>query len=457
MQVGLTRQRALEARPRSYRREEEAEWTIKLKFTVARLYAPGGTKGRWWGDAGTPIWEVSSLRIRGQNVKKRHWIGIGAVVFVAGFAAVMAAINVDRMMGRGGKAEPEIVMLGGTSPTVLAQGGVPAGLDFRASAKKMLKSLASIETVTAGEDIFGRRFTRPGGSGSGVIVSDDGYIVTNNHVVTDRGREVDRVLVTVGDDTVNAKIVGRDPRSDLAVLKIDKTGLTPIEFGDSDALDIGEWVIAAGNPLGYTNTISVGIVSSKGRQLPTEDSVVFVDGIQTDAAINMGNSGGPLGDSSGRLVGINVAIASLDGGSLGIGFAIPVNRMREAVKEIIDHGHVRYGDIGLVVEQQSSAILSIERFRDQLKRLSNSSSEPPQTGIVVANIYRNSAAEQAGLKRYDVVTKINGKVMNELIDYQSFIADKKPGDKLILDVWSAGKTKQVTVVLREAGSLEESF
>lgn len=322
----------------------------------------------------------------------------------------------------------------------------------------MLASLATIDTVASGEDLFGRRVSRPAGSGSGVVVSADGYIVTNNHVVTYQGQVVSKVLVTLDDKkTMDATIVGRDPRSDLAVLKVDRTGLTPIEFGDSDKLVVGQWVIAAGNPLGYSNTISAGIISSLGRQLPSDNSALFVDGIQTDAAINMGNSGGPLGDEQGRLVGINVAIASLDGGSVGIGFAIPVNRVRTVVSDIIKYGHVRYGVLGMEVERESRAILSIDRYRERLKEIAGTNADPPKAGAIVSGVDAGSAAAQAGIKPFDVVTSIDGKPVQEVRDYQVAMANKRPGEKVSFGVWSGGTTKTVQATLKEAAPAEESF
>ena len=383
-------------------------------------------------------------------------IAIGSVVFVAGFAAVMAALNVDRILARPAPEKEVLVIDSEPSPNLLVQGGAASGIDFRAPAQRMLPSLVSIDTIASGQDIFGRSVTRSAGSGSGVIVSEDGYIVTNNHVVTFRGRQVDRVIVTFSDkEATEATIIGRDPRSDLAVLKVDKGNLQPIEMGDSDLLEVGEWVIAAGSPLGYTNTISVGIVSSKGRQLPSDDNAVFVDGIQTDAAINQGNSGGPLADAQGRLIGINVAIASFDGGSVGIGFAIPVNRMRTVVQDIREFGYVRYGALGAVVERESRAILSIDRYRNQLRNFTNASSAPPETGIVLASIYNGSAADRAGLRRYDVITEINGQPMNEVRDFQVFMSDKKPGQTLNLKVWSRGEIKTIQTTLDEAATASE--
>jgi len=318
--------------------------------------------------------------------------------------------------------------------------------------------VVSIDTQSQGEDFFGRRFVQQSGSGSGVVISEDGYVVTNNHVVSDRGRQVDRVAVVFSDGkSLEAEIVGRDPRSDIAVLKVNQNGLKPISIGNSDKLEIGEWVIAAGNPLGYRNTISVGVVSSKGRPLAAEDSAIFVDGIQTDAAINQGNSGGALCDANGNLVGINVAIASNSGGSIGIGFAIPVNRMKAVVDDIIKDGFVKYGTTGFFVRDDSGLILNLNRYRQQLKRAVGTDAEPPQEGVVIGQIASGSPAARVGIRTLDVILSVNGKAMKELKDYQVFIADKRPGEKLEVKLWSAGTEKTVSVVLAESLVAEQEF
>ena len=189
---------------------------------------------------------------------------------------------------------------------------------------------------------FERGALRETGQGSGVILSKNGIIVTNNHVVEvpndPEHAIVEQVKVRLQDKRVfTAKVVGRDRRADLAVLKIEATDLQPIEVGDSSKLEIGQWVVAVGNPLGFDNTVSVGVVSSLGRSLGLENSFLL-DGIQTDAAINPGNSGGALTDAAGQLVGINAAIASGNGGSVDIGFAIPVNTVRRVVDQILKFG-----------------------------------------------------------------------------------------------------------------------
>ena len=387
-------------------------------------------------------------------MSKRNFITAG-FVFVAAFAAVFVALQLNS------KIQSQTPTSLFSKPDVIT--AIPAQLsttpaDFKAASKRILESVVSIDTQSQGEDFFGRRFVQQAGSGSGVIISEDGYVVTNNHVVTDQGRQVDRVAVVFSDGkSVEAEVVGRDPRSDIAVLKIKQSGLKPIQIGNSDKLEIGEWVIAAGNPLGYRNTISVGVVSSKGRPLTAEDSAIFVDGIQTDAAINQGNSGGALCDAQGNLVGINVAIASNSGGSIGIGFAIPVNRMKLVVDDIIKNGSVKYGTTGFFVRDDSSIVLNLNRYRQQLKRAVGTENEPPNNGVVIGQVESGSPAARAGIRPLDVILSVNGKAMKELRDYQVFIADKRPGEKLELKIWSVGTEKSVTLVLVDSSNSEQAF
>lgn len=321
--------------------------------------------------------------------------------------------------------------------------------DFTAAAKHILPSIVSVTTLMQGETWFGERFVQPSGTGSGVVLSKDGYIVTNNHVVTSGGRRLaDQILVKFSDEsTVPAKVVGTDPRADIAVLKVERNDLTPIVVGNSDEIQVGEWVIAAGNPLGFEQTVSVGIISSKGRPLQSVDNAIFVDGLQTDAAINKGNSGGALCDAQGRLVGINTMIASTDQGSIGIGFAIPVNRVKAVVDDLIKYGRAHYGRLGISVRSDSS-ILSIPEIRAQLQREVGSSKAPPSKGVIIVEV-QPGPAQQAGIMPLDVITAINGKAMNTTQDYQVFMADKKPGEKIEMTLWSRGQTKTVSVTLAD--------
>ncbi len=348
-------------------------------------------------------------------------------------------------------AAPQVDYLVETAPTMPVQAAGATVPDFRAAAKRILPSIVSITTLNEGENWFGERFIEPAGSGSGVVISKSGYIVTNNHVVTMGGRRLaDKIVVKFHDGkSEEASLVGRDPRADIAVLKVKRQDIAPVTMGDSANLEPGEWAIAAGNPLGFEQTISVGVVSSLGRPLRSQDYAVFVDGIQTDAAINQGNSGGALCDSQGRLVGINTMIASTDQGSVGIGFAIPVNRVKSVVDDIVKYGHAKYGRIGLAVRNDSS-VLSVPAARRQLMQIVQTTSEPPSKGVLVQQVYQNGPAALAGVRRWDVLTSINGKPMNETMDYQVYMSDKKPGESLTIVLWSAGETKTVKVTLDEA-------
>ncbi len=376
-------------------------------------------------------------------------IGKGMALFAIVFAGAYGAMVWFNQTK--GTEKPLIVYKSdpGANLAVQNAGALP---DFRSAVQKILPSVVSIDTLVQGENWFGEQVIEPTGSGSGVVLSQNGYIVTNNHVVTNGGRRVaDRIIVKFKDGTSEeATIVGRDPRSDLAVLKVNRNDLTPVTVGDSAKLEVGEWTIAAGNPLGFEHTISVGVVSSIGRPLQSSDSAIFVDGIQTDAAINQGNSGGALCDSEGRLIGINTMIATTDQGSIGIGFAIPANRVRAVVDDIIKFGRARYGRVGVSVRRDSS-ILTIPRARQQLMEIVGTTTEPPEEGVLVQQVFDGGPAARAGLKPLDIILSIDGKETKETRDYQVIMANKKPGDQIKLKVWSAGQAKDLTVTLDDAG------
>lgn len=370
---------------------------------------------------------------------------------VSAFVGVVAAV----------KLLPGNPVVGQVEPPKRAQGVLlPAAnvtsTDFRGAVKVILPSVVSIDTIVEGTNYFNERVQRKAQSGSGVVTSEDGYIVTNAHVVLidtfgGEKRPADGVNVTLSDGrVVGAKIVGYDTRSDLAVLKVEAKNLDPIEMGDSSTLEVGQWVVAVGNPLGYENTVSVGVVSSINRPLPMGDRAVFIDGIQTDAAINMGNSGGALCNAEGQLVGINTAIASIGGGNIGLAFAIPVKRMATVVDDIIKKGRPVYGTLGVRVYQPYSMIRDA-RTRKQLVELTKSPSEPPQNGIIVDEVDPSGGAGNAGLKSLDVVTEMDGKPINSIEDFLIVISPKRPGDKVELTIWSKGKVRKATATLQEAG------
>jgi S1-C subfamily serine protease len=210
-------------------------------------------------------------------------------------------------------------------------------------------------------------------------------------------------------------------------------------------LEIGEWVIAVGNPLGYENTVSVGVVSSLGRTLPTEASIL-VDAIQTDAAINQGNSGGALANAQGELVGINSAIASNSGGSIGIGFAIPIDRAKRIVDEILKHGRVRYGWLGIETDRRAG-LLENPRARAELQSIVGAM--PPSTGVLVQSARRGSPAERAGMGRFDVLLAIDGKSIKEPMDFQLTMLDRRPGEVIEVKFWSRGETRTAKIKLED--------
>ncbi|MCW5937167.1 MAG: trypsin-like peptidase domain-containing protein [Fimbriimonadaceae bacterium] len=372
-------------------------------------------------------------------------------VFLAVFAGVFGALQLNRVV------ETRQVSTRLNQPPVVLKNASLEGVadnDFRATAKKVLPSVVSIDTRVRGR-MFGEVMDRPYSQGSGVVIDQSGYIVTNNHVVrVDMGfrgsRLADAVSVTLSDGrTAPAKIVGTDPRADLAVLKVELPNLVPIDLGDSSKLEVGEWVLAIGNPLGFKNTLSAGVVSSIGRQLPSQTNSVFIDGIQTDAAINQGNSGGALVNSAGQLVGINSSIASINGGNVGIGFAIPVNRMKTVVEDILKFGYAKYGILGVSLSPRSQ-LLAMADARAELRQYANASTDPPDHGVVVLDVQQGLPAAQAGIGRWDVITSINGKEVKEPTDFFAAVSPLRPGAKVTVKVWQSGAVKDVSLTLAEA-------
>src|SRR5947209_15834287 len=268
--------------------------------------------------------------------------------------------------------------------------------------------------------------------GSGVVISPDGYIVTNHHVVD--GAE--QITVELTDRrSFPAKVVGTDPPSDLAVLKIDAKELPVLTLGDSDKVRVGDIVLAVGNPLGVGQTVTMGIISAKGRRTGLSDGS-FEDFLQTDAPINQGNSGGALVNTSGELVGINSQILSPSGGNIGIGFAIPSNMARTVTEQLINKGRVRRGQLGVYVQAVTEDIaqgLGLKEAR----------------GVVVSSVQKGSAAERAGLKPNDVITAFNGNAVNDANELRNLVAATQPGSDATLTVIRDGREQQLKVTLGE--------
>src|SRR3989442_910779 len=274
---------------------------------------------------------------------------------------------------------------------------------------------------------------RAHGLGSGVIISTDGYILTNHHVIDG----ADQIKVDLNDDrTLDAKVVGTDPLSDLAVLKIDASNLPVLALGDSDKVRVGDVVLAIGNPMGIGQTVTMGIISAKGRHTGLQGSGSFEDFLQTDAPINQGNSGGALVSTNSELIGINSQILTPSGGSIGIGFAIPSNMARTVTDTLVKTGKVRRGQLGIVVVKAGS---------DPAKALGVKETK----GVVVAQVAPGGPADKAGLKAGDVITSFNGTDVNDINTFRNQVASSGPGSEVTLTVLRDGKQQQLRAKLGE--------
>lgn len=267
------------------------------------------------------------------------------------------------------------------------------------------------------------------GSGSGFIIRKDGLILTNNHLV----EGAKEITVTLADKRAyNATVVGRDPKTDLAVLRIKpKEELSVVQLGDSDALQVGDWVLAIGNPFGLSNTVTVGIVSAKGRVIGAGP---YDDFIQTDASINPGNSGGPLFNARGEVIGINSAIFSQSGGNIGIGFAIPINLAKRLLPELETTGSVTRGWLGVSIQKMTA-------------ELAYSLGHTQARGALVADVVPGGPAEKAGISRGDVIVTYNGKGVDDFAALPSLVATTPVGDTVPVEVVRAGRTQTLEVTV----------
>ena len=273
------------------------------------------------------------------------------------------------------------------------------------------------------------------GSGSGVIISTDGYIVTNNHVVAD----ADELTVTLNDNKeYSARIIGTDKASDLALIKIDGKNLPAITIANSDDINVGEWVLAVGNPFNLTNTVTAGIVSAKARSLYQNGVESF---IQTDAAINPGNSGGALVNTRGELIGINAMLYSQTGSFSGYGFAIPTSIMNKVVADLKQYGTVQRALIGIQGQD-------VKNYVDAKKDKGEDVDLGTMEGIYVAKVSEESAAEEAGMKEGDVITAIDGKPVGKMAELQEVLAKKRPGDKVTVTYLRDKKKATKTLTLK---------
>lgn len=270
-------------------------------------------------------------------------------------------------------------------------------------------------------------------SGSGVIVSPNGYIVTNNHVINN----ADEIEVILNDNTsLKASLIGNDPSTDIALIKVDAENLAYLNFTNSDSVKIGEWVLAVGNPFNLSSTVTAGIVSAKARNINIlKDASAVESFIQTDAAVNPGNSGGALVNISGDLIGINTAIASPTGAFAGYSFAVPANIVKKVVADIKEFGIVQRGFLGVSIQNISPEIAEKYELKDH-------------SGILIENVSKGSAAEDAGMKAGDVIKFINRKKVNSAPELQEVIAQFRPGDQVEVEFIRNGNTKKTMLILK---------
>ncbi|MGQ9631167.1 MAG: S1C family serine protease [bacterium] len=290
---------------------------------------------------------------------------------------------------------------------------------------------------TPGHRDIPREF-QPRGVGSGVVISPDGYILTNNHVV----KEAESITVRFENgETKKARIVGRDPGTDLAVLKIDPIpGMRYVKFGDSDRAEVGEWVVAIGHPRGLEQTVTVGIISGKNRRTGILGATGYEDFIQTDAAVNPGNSGGPLVNLKGEVIGINSSIFSTSGGWQGISFAIPSNMAKRISETLIKEGRVRRGQLGIYIQEITSEIAESLKLPKDTR------------GILISDVMPGGAADRAGIKQKDIITFYDGKRMTSAEELRNTVANTPIGKVVEVVVLRDGReiTIKVKVAEKEA-------
>lgn len=358
-------------------------------------------------------------------MKRNFWFAI--LVVIASAAA--SAVTVNRMLRSVGTEHPVPAGSGG-SPAAFAGADArtvraAAAPDFTAAAERSVRGVVYVEVLKRTERgyaptildlLFGYGGASPreqAASGSGVIVTEDGYVVTNYHVVAG----ATEIQVTTDDRrSFAARLVGSDPATDVALLKIDASGLPALPLGDSDGLQLGEWVLAIGSPYGLRSTVTAGIVSAKGRSMPNPDGEFRIESfIQTDAAVNAGNSGGALVNIDGELVGINTAIVSATGSYAGYSFAVPVNIVRKIAEDLIDFGHVQRAVLGVSMLPMTTA-LARERGFESLD------------GVYLAEVLPGAAADQGGVKSGDVLLAVDSVAVASPSEVQERIARYRPGD-----------------------------
>ena len=369
-------------------------------------------------------------------------------ILVAIFSVFSTLFVYSNVSSKKARTDQKITPTETTAPVVLTSNQVPEGpVDLTYAAEHTVHAVVHVRvrSTVANNDESDNPFfqffndnnirQRPRkvtGFGSGVIISPDGYIVTNNHVIDG----ADSIQVTLNNNkSYNATVVGRDPDSDIALIKIKAENLPVIKFGNSDNLKLGEWVLAVGNPFNLTSTVTAGIVSAKGRSLDLDGGYKLESFIQTDAALNMGNSGGALVDAKGELVGITSAIISPTGTYSGNSFAIPVNIVKKVVGDLKLYGRAQRPIMGIKIREITSDLATKEKLNNV-------------TGVYVESVNQGGAAEEAGIKAKDVIVKIDNTNIGSPSDLQETVAEHHPGDKINVTYFRDGKEASATVKLK---------
>jgi serine protease Do len=354
----------------------------------------------------------------------------GAIFFALSFGFLQKAVN-DQPVLRPAEIRAESI-----SMPVAANNFVAIVKKVKPAVVKVISESIVQSRSQLGNDFFDQFFNVPqrqekrSGEGSGFFISADGYILTNNHVVRDA---VKVKIFNIDKQEFTAKIIGTDPKTDLALLKINAKNVPYLELGDSSAVEVGEWVLAIGNPFGQVSTVTSGIISAKGRQLGLAQ---YEDFLQTDAAINMGNSGGPLINMKGEAIGINSTILTPSAGNIGIGFAIPTNMAKKVVSDLKSKGKVVRGWFGIQIQ---------DILESDAKDL-----DLPAGGALIARVEDNSPAQKAGLKRYDLIVAINGKEVKSAADLQMEIANSNPGDEIGVTIFRNRDKQTIKIKVSEA-------
>ncbi len=383
-----------------------------------------------------------------------NYLGLFGAAFLGGVMSISVATYLNDENGNGN----QMVNTGIPHENILTanylESASPGMVDLSLAAEELVQEVVHIKVTQKGEERIqydpmeyffngraqGRKYKSPDkqGSGSGVVIREDGYIVTNNHVI-DGAHKIEVVFNT--NESYIAEVVGVDASTDLALLKIEATDLKTVKIGDSDELRLGEWVLAVGNPYNLNSTVTAGIVSAKARNINILQNTGGIPPleafIQTDAAVNPGNSGGALVNAKGELVGINAAIKSPTGSYSGYSFAIPVNIMKKVVTDIMEYGVVQRAFIGVSIHNLNSELVTKENL-------------DVTQGVYIAGLTENGAANDAGLEEGDVVTRVNEVEVKSVAELQSQIGRYTPGDQVKLEVVRDGHRKNFDVELRNS-------